>query len=142
MATSSDLPQLKEELERKVFETLSWLIHGVTAAKLTEQQFSTAVDAIFMSVAGLVEHGFIEIVTEAQNQVSESEPASVRKHFMRGNDVVVLQWIVDTCVVRGTLWRSGKQIKTKVMERDTPVDALSSLKRASEALVRDGYAEL
>lgn len=54
-------PELKDELNRKVMDTMSWLITRVGNGYISEQQFSTAVDALFMAVSGLVDREFFDL---------------------------------------------------------------------------------
>lgn len=68
-----NLPTLQEELDRKVHETLTWLIHGLEIGRITKTEFSTSIDALFMAVSGLVENDFIQIITEAQKMCEENK---------------------------------------------------------------------
>lgn len=63
----SGVPDLQSEVNRKAFDTLSWLTLAVTDKRITPDQFSTGVDALFMAVSGLVsDRDFIYMITEAQ----------------------------------------------------------------------------
>lgn len=53
----SEVPEgydLGQELRRKSFEALQYLISRVHSGVLTEEQFNTGVDTLFMAVSGLV----------------------------------------------------------------------------------------
>lgn len=53
----SEVPEgfdLGQELRRKSFEALQYLISRTHSAQLTEEQFNTGVDVLFMAVSGLV----------------------------------------------------------------------------------------
>lgn len=63
----SGVPDLQSEVNRKAFDTLSWLTLAVSAKRISPDQFSTGVDALFMAVSGLVsDRDFIYMITEAQ----------------------------------------------------------------------------
>jgi hypothetical protein len=63
--------ELRSELDRKALETLSWLTLSVERGKISKEQFSTALDALFMTLAGLVDKEFMNIITEAQKMCEE-----------------------------------------------------------------------
>lgn len=63
----SGVPILQDEIDRKAFESLSYLTMAVTHKKITPEQFSTGVDVLFMAVSGLVkDRDFIHMISEAQ----------------------------------------------------------------------------
>lgn len=65
----SNVPVLKEELDRKVLETLEYLVLRYKRGQITRQYFEGGIDALFMAVNGLVRNEFIEIVTEIQEEL-------------------------------------------------------------------------
>ena len=66
MGALNEIPDVQDELNRKVYETLHWLTHSLTTAQITKDQFSTSLDTLFMAVSGLVDRDFIHIITEAK----------------------------------------------------------------------------
>lgn len=63
--------EVSSELNRKTYDTISWLIRGLEGGRLTKAQFSTGIDTLFMAVSGLVDGEFIHIITEAQKMCEE-----------------------------------------------------------------------
>ena len=62
-----EVPVLQDEINRKALDTLAWLTLSVHNDKITAEQFSTGVDALFMAVSGLVtDKDFIHMISEAQ----------------------------------------------------------------------------
>ena len=63
-----EIPSLQAEVNRKAVETLEWLTDSVMKKKISQEQFSTGVDALFMAASGLVsDRDFIVYITEAQS---------------------------------------------------------------------------
>jgi len=76
----SALPTLQEEVNRKAFETITWLTLAVTQKKITPEQFSTGIDSLFMAVSGLVtDKDFIIIITEAQRLCDAAKTAKPKE---------------------------------------------------------------
>ena len=66
------IPVLQDEVNRKAFETLSWLTLSVTNDRITPSQYSIGIDSLFMAVSGLVtDKDFIHMITEAQRLCEE-----------------------------------------------------------------------
>ncbi len=75
----SGVPDLQSEINRKAFETISWLTLAVTQKKITPAQFSTGIDALFMAVSGLVtDKDFIVMITEAQRLCDNEKGSSIQ----------------------------------------------------------------
>lgn len=66
------VPILQDEINRKSFETIAWLTLAVTNGKITPEQFSTGIDALFMATSGLVtDRDYIHMITEAQSLIEK-----------------------------------------------------------------------
>ena len=80
-AVAPVIPTLKEELDRKVFETIEYLVSAVRKGRMTQAQVSASLDTLFMAVSGLVGSDFIDIITEAQSYVG-TDKSVVKRHFV------------------------------------------------------------
>jgi hypothetical protein len=87
-------PTIHEEIERKAWQTLEWLSESFHKGRLTEQQFSTGYDALFMAVSGLVDDGgFLEAVSEAGNLANSSKYVTKRHfHHVEKDEIVTFCW--------------------------------------------------
>lgn len=137
----SAVPTLREELDRKVWETISWLITGVTQGRLTEEQFSTGLDALFMAVSGLVDEEFIHTVTDAQTECAGVRP-EVRRHFAMHDHTVTLSWVVGEDRVAILKKRGGFPIGGSDKECDDAAAAKAWLADFATKLELKGYMEL
>jgi hypothetical protein len=63
----SGVPVLQDEVNRKAVDTLIWLGMSLHHGKISVDQFSTGVDALFMAVSGLVtDKDWLQMIGEAQ----------------------------------------------------------------------------
>lgn len=90
-AQHDHIPTLREELDRKVFETLNWLVTGHTKGIMTADQLSMGADTLFMAVSGLVDKEFIQIITSTQEMLEGASATPVRRVFRStGQDTTVI----------------------------------------------------
>jgi hypothetical protein len=68
------VPVLQDEVNRKAIDTIAWLTLAVTQGKITPEQFSTGIDALFMATSGLVtDRDYIIMITEAQRLIEKEK---------------------------------------------------------------------
>lgn len=152
-----------EELRAKSLDTLNYLIQAVHNCKITEEQFNTGVDVLFMAVSGLVKEPqepsslaalagrtpvprFIDIITSCQNEIEHVYPVLKRIlfNFLDGS-FKVFQWQAGDAFVTCTTCVKGASEATKSrIDFDNPVKAKSALDRvaSADALMKFGYVEV
>jgi hypothetical protein len=150
---SHTLPTLREELDRKVYETLEWLIVGHEKGRLTKEQVSMGMDVLFMAVSGLVDGDFIHIITEAQNEF-QTNKSVVKRHFHapEANATMTFSWVVGESNVVVTVvtkrefdleTETGVVIKRSVVrDCDNAAKARAYLEERSNELLKNGWIEL
>ncbi len=75
------VPILQDEVNRKAFDTIAWLTLAVTQGKITPEQFSTGIDALFMATSGLVtDRDYIIMISEAQSLIEKVKNARIQQH--------------------------------------------------------------
>jgi len=137
-----NLPTIREELDRKTFETIEWLAVSHDLGKITDGQFNTGVDAVFMSVAGLVNYSIMEIVSAASRSIDRHD-LKVRRHFARLGVVVTLEWAAGEGNYRWVTRASNDSIlEDKVKTFDTPAMALEKMNKAADRLIGMAFTEL
>lgn len=141
--TAAEGYDLRSELTRKTFETLDWLIAGVNNGRVTEGQFSVAIDALFMALSGLVESPFIEIVTEAQNQCYDSY-RRVSRHFHHKDRAEIASIRRLPGEPAASLFKRvmGQSTAGKRFEFDTSKEALEWVNKTANGLIEKGWIEL
>lgn len=137
----SAVPTLKEELDRKAFETVEWLFSGIDKGKLTPAQFSTGIDVLFMAVNGLVAEGVADLIT-AGDEAARHEQPTVRQTLIKGNRVIAITWLVGNELVEIVGYESGKETTRQDKIYDTPKQACAAMKAAADKLVAAGYLKL
>jgi len=144
MSADSDFAErwnIKNELSRKTYEAIEWLANGLNKGKFTEGQFTTAVDAVFMTVAGLVNYPIMEIVAAA-SQSCERLDANEKRHFVKANHSISFTWIADSDSCRAVGRKDGVISTDKRMEYETPELARAAMNKAADKLLTIGYTEL
>lgn len=135
--------ELREELNRKTFETLDWLVLGVDCGRITQDQFSVAIDAMFMALSGLVESPFVEIVTEAQKQCSDGKFKVKRLfHHPDSAEIVRLSWAPGESAIYAMKLVMGQAVGGKQTELNNSKAAFAAFGRMSDALAEKGWIEL
>lgn len=137
-------PDLKDELDRKVMETIEWLFCGLRDGRLTKEQFSTGIDTLFMSVSGLVSRDFISLITAAQEELEGYKPV-VRKVLLNAASLqlAVIEWMVgeDAVLVRRIDIMVGE---SGVRKKNFPTskEAAKFMDNLGAAFASHGYREI
>jgi hypothetical protein len=137
--TYTGLPTLREELDRKTFDTMQWLTEALTYGKITDAQFSTGVDALFMAVNGLVGEAFCEVVTTAAELVPVATP--VRRVVAKASSTVVVTWFPDEPFFTTSAISAGGKKVSKV-EMATPANARNSMSKLVDGMTLRGWEEI
>lgn len=138
------LPTLKEELDRKSFETVEFLYNALDIGKLTIQQFSAGLDALFMATAGLTNASVIDLISAGSSYVDANKDKFVDKRALYGADGTVVALTrklgADTFLI--DIYRGGKRIKQEIKDFTLAKQASDAMERTVERLLAGGYAEL
>lgn len=137
------LPTLKDELDRKTFETIEYLVGAVHKGRMTKAQVSASLDALFMAVSGLVDNDFIDIITAAQD-VAGSDKSVVKRHFvLPGRDIIqTISWIPGTEKLTTCQREGGMATGGAVKEFDSVAKAAQAFYRIGESFEKKGWVEL
>lgn len=137
------LPTLKDELDRKVFETIEYLTGAAHKGRMTKAQVSASLDTLFMAVSGLVDNDFIDIITEAQNVVG-GDKSVVKRHFVLPdrNIIQTVAWIPGTEKFTTCQRENGYAVAGAVKEFDSVEKAARAFARLGEGFESKGWIEL
>lgn len=137
------LPSLREELNRKTFETIEWLFSGVEKGRLTEQEFSVAIDALFMAVSGLVGQEFLEMFSAADAECKGIKRVQKRHFHAPADDkIVTLSWVPGEARITTTERVSGIAVGGKVTDYDSAQFAAQLFKTVETSFEKKGWIEL
>ncbi|WKZ86277.1 hypothetical protein N5B55_04825 [Ralstonia pickettii] len=135
------MPTVQEELDRKTFETLEWLFSAVQLGKMTPDQFSTGVDTLFMAVSGLLGKDFIDLITAAQQECSDTKPL-MKRVFVKGNEILAVEWPVGTTKLTVSKRVNGLACGHVVKEWDHTRGAKNAFAELCASVQNKGYQEL
>lgn len=146
--------ELAPELKRKSLETIQWLINRVHSGQLTEEQFNTGVDTLFMAVSGLVqepartplgEAKFVDIITACQSEIQNIYPVVKRVLYNHKSGMFkMFRWQAGDAFVDCTTCLSGQEPTTKRIDYKDPSAARDALDKVadSNSLKVFGYQEI
>jgi hypothetical protein len=132
---------VRDELNRKTFETLEWLFAAIENGKMTEDQFSVAIDALFMAVSGLVDSDFINIITNAQKTYAKHV---WKRTFVKPGhcDMVQFSLTVGEEKVITTKRQFGMAVGGSIREFDNSKDAFKWMLSIGEPIEKKGWSEI
>lgn len=123
MQNATELPSLRDELDRKTLEALDWIVRGVEAGQLTQESARTAAAAVFQAVSGLLSPE----IADAFNQVlaglgPREKDAVLRRVFYDDDRMAVVSWVVGSGVVKVAM-KLPHTTSLKDFTYDDPADA-------------------
>lgn len=102
----SEIPTLREELDRKVLETFSWLVSGNDNGLVSDEELSFGMDVLFKAAWGLMDKDFTQMFECAQESLKSKNKRIMSQAVFRRNEyagaVVVVKWEPTSCIVEMT----------------------------------------
>ena len=141
MNAPTAIPELRDELNRKTFEAVEWLLHSHARCAISDAQFSTGMDVLWMAVSGLVDDSFTAIATEA-SAITRGITNRLRRHFMHGPMVVTVSWTPGEDRWEYRQYGGGADRHRGVKEAANPQAARELMTRFCQKLLESGYTEL
>lgn len=141
MSNASGVPVLQDEINRKAFETMDWLVGSLVGGRMSARQFSTGVDALFMGVAGLVGRDIMEMMSMATYRADSSAQAE-KVFLVKGDAVMRLMWMVGEREVWQEVFRNASSIASKSHIFADSAAARDGLQKLTERMVSAGYVAL
>jgi hypothetical protein len=131
-----DFPSLRQELDRKALEAVEFLTQSLKLGKITQHQYSTGLDVLSMNLNGLVDSGFVELLTEAGNLCPKEPQIISEVFFIRGNWMKV-SWTVGSSSVSVKV---GASVTSK--DYGTPEIARKRFKDIGDRIEARGFSRL
>lgn len=138
----SIIPTIREELDRKAFETVEWLLSGFNAGRLTAQQLSTGLDTLFMAVNGLTDEGIVDLITAGSELTKLVEAPTLRHCMLKGDKVVALTWTVASEQIEIVVYTAGVETSRQAKIYDTAKLACAAIQKVADKLAVFGYLKL
>lgn len=139
MIAAPAVPTLREELDRKAFQTVDWLFTSLEKGKLTPAQFSTGIDALFMATSGLVDEDIATIITGTNDMAKKGV---FKRVLMRRDATCVLTRVAGASNFLMIAYRAGEQMSERIKECDSSQEAARSMEQFAQALIAKGYIEI
>lgn len=134
-------PSMRDELNRKTVEAVERLLQRWSNAEITNGQFVTGMQAIFATVAGIVDEDVMAIITTASSYVRDVPERSVR-FYVKGAALILNQHTAGSGDVLVRRYDVVKAHPLVTNENETALDAKNKLKAVGDTLVAMGFIEL
>lgn len=132
-----DIPNPREELERKVVESLDDLAYRLHAKQITRTTFGQSAHLLWRTTAGLVDASISELCEAASGMADE---APMRQCLVNANQVVEFSWFPSRDGFTLKAFKHGFTVPFKTQESSTPIEERPArLASAFEALQKQGY---
>lgn len=134
---------LRHELNRKVFETVEWLVVGLDKARFTPEQFSMGMNTLFMAVSGIADEDFISIVTESQKECEDVRP-HIKRSFHAPDEAEInsIRWNVGSDRIVTFRLSFGLAHGGIVKDFDTAKEARAFVDKFATLMLSKGWVEL
>lgn len=141
----SDVPTIREELDRKTLEALEWIIKREHLGEISRAQAYESIRTIWYLIAGLTSDDVTETVSLAERELWQ-EPVEMRAYTKEGVDVVLVERNLHKLVLRVIRQKSGLgpnkqpfEATRKEKNFDTPPDLLQAYNKFCDELEEMGY---
>ena len=129
----SEVPSLKEEVERKAIETMEKIVSDRARGAINEAQYSYAVDVLWSLFAGVAGSEFMFIVEQMESQ-KKPNAATVQSTHIKGDKVAVVRNHYNGIVSVKIVVPSAK-VQSKVFDFRDSDQPLSEAKKKQEAIL-------
>lgn len=136
----SDVPSLREELDRKVFEALEDLANGTSTGRMTAAEVSGGIKTIFTAVSGLVDNKFIEIITGLGDLYGNKN--GEKRIFIKDGEVTKLSWFAGSDSIMRQFYSFGALMKGDVKRYSSVAEAAQIFHGCGDNFARRGWEEL
>lgn len=141
-----EMPEIKDELERKTLAELENLINKRELGRITNAEYLASVGSIFAICSGLVDGGFFELITAAGQEFDADYSFSRTRIFAMDEKLTVISRTKtkdDFCVsILSTAHFNEKVLTGKRDETDTNIATEEKLNKFITNLRSIGYNEL
>lgn len=139
MSALPAIPTLQEELNRKAFRSVDWLFTSLDNGKLTPEQFSAGIDALFMAVSGLVDEDVVDLITAADKMAKKG---IFKRIFVQGANTIVLSCVAGASSFVIASYHEGRSYSERIKECDSSRKAMEMFETYARGLAAKGYMEL
>lgn len=150
LGKETNVPDHAEELYRKTFETISHYLNAYRIGRVTEEQFATAIDALFMAVSGLVPElpgrpDFMQVISACKDEATAIYPVVKRVFFGKSTgNFKVFTWQAGDDFIRARMTSKGELLEERKVQCPDAATARDKLNEMADPykLKQLGYLEL
>jgi hypothetical protein len=141
-----EVPEIKEELERKTLAELENLVNRRELGRITNAEYLASIGSIFAICSGLVDGGFFELITTASQEFESDYSFNRTRLFAMDKRLMVVSRAKTKKDFRVSIL-STAHFDEKVLtgtndETDTNAETEVKINKLITKLISSGYSEL
>jgi len=140
-----EVPEIKEELERKTFAELENLISKRELGRITNAEYVASIGTLFSICSGLVDGDFFNVITEAGKAYDEDYSFNRTRIIRKGKSAVVITRASTAKNFRVTILKSSNLSEIIMTgerdETDTNIETELKIYKLLCKLETAGYCE-
>jgi hypothetical protein len=145
MTELCEVPEIKDELERKTFSELENLINKRESGYITNAEYTASIGTLFWICSGLVDGNFFEIISEASKAADKDYSFNRTRLFAKEENMVVIsrsKTINDFSVTAYSCAINSKKVMTGHRDHtDTNAETEEKTNKLITKLLSAGYYE-
>lgn len=142
-SSSAGFPSVREELERKLYETIESLVNRRTERYISSPAFVSGVDCLLSTVSGLISDKAMLVLSELETMAANDRhnvPESIRRHFIASAGVTVaLTWKIGYASFQFEKWVNGEEAGAKSITHPSAKSAFDAMVRMADGLIERGF---
>lgn len=140
----SDAPDIAQELERKVSETLSETLRALSRGTITPESALASLRALWGAASGLIPHDLMDLIAESTDAITETKAPSRCRVLVKGDRTVVVRLPEQTNIAAEVIMtcKGGLNRRSILQEDDTLIEATRKAEKAADHLIKIGYEEI
>lgn len=146
IANDAAFPSVRDELERKLHETIESLVTRRQQAMISPEVFANSVDTLLMAVSGLTGNRMMAVLSELENMAKNERqhvPETVSRHFVNKSGlIVVLVWKVSYSTFQAQIWEGGEMSRATDYKKDDAAAAFDGMVEMAKGLVERGFTAI
>lgn len=137
----SDLPTTRDELDRKTFDTIEWLLASYDKNCISATQLRTGVDSVFSAISGMVSESIFELVSAASVDVAGAQDC-VKRVILGKVETYILKWLVGESSFSISAFKDRVEIKKIEQCCETATEAKNLFNKLADNLINVGGIEI
>lgn len=140
----SDAPDIAQELERKVSETLSETLRALSRGATTPESALASLRALWSAASGLIPHDLMDLIAESIDAIEDKTPPPRTRVLVKGARTVIVtlpeKMRLDAQIL---MTNEGKITNRSLIDSDdTLLEMIRKVEKTISTLIKAGFKEI